>query len=79
MGTKDPMIEGTTLSFSCSLGQTLIGPNVTVCTDNGEWKPDTKQVQCVKGLLIKMVIWPSFTYRIARNFHGVKLSWMDFQ
>ena len=44
------MIEGTTLSFSCSLGKTLIGPSVTVCTDNGEWKPDTKQVQCIKGL-----------------------------
>ena len=58
------MIEGTTLSFSCSSGQTLIGPNVTVCTDNGKWKPDIKQVQCIKGLLIKMVIWPYLMYCI---------------
>ena len=49
VGIADPIIEGTTAIFSCPLGQTLTGPNVSVCTENGEWVPDTEEVQCVKG------------------------------
>ena len=48
-GITDPIAEGTTAMFSCPLGQTLTGPNVSVCMENGEWIPDTEEVQCVKG------------------------------
>ena len=49
MGITDPITEGTTAIFSCPLGQILMGPNVSVCMENGEWVPDTEEVQCVKG------------------------------
>ena len=49
MGITDPITEGTTAIFSCPLRQVLTGPNVSVCMENGEWVPDTKAVQCVKG------------------------------
>ena len=49
MGITDPITEGTTAIFSCPLGQILTGPNVSVCMGNGEWVPDTEEVQCVKG------------------------------
>ena len=49
MGITDSITEGTTAMFSCPLGQILTGPNVSVCTGNGEWIPDTEEVQCVKG------------------------------
>ena len=31
--------EGSTISFSCPPGLELIGPNLAVCRDNGEWEP----------------------------------------
>ena len=49
MGITDPITEGTTAIFSCPLEQILTGPNVSVCMGNGEWVPDTEEVQCVKG------------------------------
>jgi hypothetical protein len=45
----NPITEGTTAIFSCPLRQVLTGPNVSICMENGEWIPDTKEVQCVKG------------------------------
>ena len=49
VGIIDPITEGTTAIFSCPFGQTLTGPNVSVCMENGGWIPDTAEVQCVKG------------------------------
>ena len=48
-GITNPITEGTTAIFSCPLGQILMGPNISVCMGNGEWVPDTEEVQCVKG------------------------------
>ncbi len=42
----NPITEGTTAIFSCPLGQVLTGPNVSECMENGEWMPDTEEVQC---------------------------------
>ena len=43
---RDPSIEGTVLTFSCSSGLVLTGPNTSMCMDNGQWKPDLKEAKC---------------------------------
>ena len=35
----NPILEGTTITFSCAPGKILIGPNMTTCMENGEWEP----------------------------------------
>ena len=32
-------IEGSTVYFRCPPGLELIGPNLTICRDDGEWDP----------------------------------------
>ena len=49
MGYNDSAREGTTITFSCSPGMILTGPNTTICMDNGQWEPDPSQVKCLKG------------------------------
>ena len=41
-----PAIEGTTVTFKCLSQYDLIGPNTTVCMENGEWEPDPREVEC---------------------------------
>ena len=45
-----PLIEGSILSFTCSSGLTLSGPNTTTCLSNGQWIPNPDLVEC-KGLV----------------------------
>ena len=42
-------VVGTTVNLTCPPDQSLIGPNSTVCTVNGEWKPDPSGVICMQG------------------------------
>ena len=45
--TQDiPVMEGTTISFSCHPGLILGGPNSSTCMGNGEWEPDPREVEC---------------------------------
>ena len=47
-GSHDsPPIEGQFLTYTCPPGFVLTGPNVSVCTENGEWEPDPGQVDCM--------------------------------
>ena len=46
MGYNDPSLEGTAVTFSCSPGLVLTGPNTTTCMDNGQWEPDPSEVTC---------------------------------
>ena len=40
-------VEGTTVSFTCSNDiLILIGPKSSTCMENGEWKPDPREVKC---------------------------------
>ena len=38
-------VNGTSVSFYCSIG-TLSGPNVTMCMDDGVWRPNPAEVRC---------------------------------
>ena len=44
-----PALEGSEVRLSCTPGLVLAGPNVSVCTGNGEWEPDPSQARC-KGM-----------------------------
>ena len=39
-------VEGSSITFSCPPGFTLIGPNSATCTKNGEWEPDPSGLMC---------------------------------
>ena len=41
-------LEGDSVSFTCSSGLILTGPNSSICTGNGEWEPDPREVACHK-------------------------------
>ena len=41
MDYENPAIEGHMINFSCSFGH---GYNTSICTRNGEWEPDPKQM-----------------------------------
>ena len=41
-------LEGNIVSFSCSSGLVLTGPNSSICMRNGEWEPDPREVDCHK-------------------------------
>ena len=53
VGYRDPAREGTNLSFSCLSGTMLAGPNVSTCTEEGQWEPDPREVVC-KGEIINI-------------------------
>ena len=53
-GSQDnPPIEGQFITYKCPPGFILTGPNVSVCTENGEWEPDPGQVDCIGKYLFK--------------------------
>ena len=45
-GFEDPALEGGNITFSCRDGLMLIGPNLAICTRNGEWEPDPRVANC---------------------------------
>ena len=48
-GSQDgPPIEGQFVTYTCPPGIILTGPNASVCTGNGEWEPDPRDmVACI--------------------------------
>ena len=40
-------VEGVFVTFTCSPGRILIGPNMSTCMSNGEWEPDPRDVECM--------------------------------
>ena len=47
IGYRESAIRGPNISFSCSEGFLLSGPNTATCMGNGEWEPDPEK-QCAK-------------------------------
>ena len=46
MGYEDPAREGAVITFVCSSGLELSGPNSSMCMRSGEWEPDPREVNC---------------------------------
>ena len=46
VNTESPLIGGSMISYSCSTGQTISGPNTSTCLDNGQWEPDPMDTLC---------------------------------
>ena len=47
-GYEAPMLEGSNITLHCNPGYVLIGLSITyTCTENGEWEPDPREVQCL--------------------------------
>jgi hypothetical protein len=43
---EGPILGGSTIAYSCSIGQTLTGFNSSTCMDNGHWEPDPMDTSC---------------------------------
>ena len=39
-------VKGSTASFSCPLGWSLIGSHSAKCTENGEWESNLDRIMC---------------------------------
>ena len=52
---RDTFLEGTNITFTCSPGLVLTGPNTSTCMGNGEWEPNPREVEC-KGVNRKIII-----------------------
>ena len=46
LGYTNPALEGTSVDLKCPPGLMFVGPNVSTCMENGEWKPDLGEVEC---------------------------------
>ena len=49
MGYNGVALEGDSVSFTCSSGDVLTGPNSSICTGNGKWEPDPRISACHKN------------------------------
>ena len=47
LGDTDLPVYGTTFTFRCPPGRTLMGPNSTTCMETGEWEPDPSEAVCM--------------------------------
>ena len=53
LGYVDPALKGQNITFTCpSPGETLSGPNSSMCMENGEWDPDPGEAECTGECLI---------------------------
>jgi hypothetical protein len=50
VGYLDPAIEGQSITVTCAPGQILNGSSSSTCTENGEWEPDPREVECTNGM-----------------------------
>ena len=46
MGYEEPAQQGESITFACTSGLELSGPNSSTCMRNGEWEPDPGEVNC---------------------------------
>ena len=45
-GYVDPALEGQIIIFTCPPGQILNGCISSTCMVNGEWEPESREVEC---------------------------------
>ena len=45
-GYSDPALEGTSVIFGCPSGLILLGSNISICMENGQWNPDPANFAC---------------------------------
>ena len=68
IGYEDPALEGESITFTCQSGSLLIGPNSSICAENGEWEPDPREVVCMDELMTTGTtitsISPKFTFTL---------------
>ena len=50
---ESPHREEQFITYTCPTGLVLTGPNISVCTGNGEWEPDPGEVECIGNHLFK--------------------------
>ena len=43
---SEPVMEGTTVNYTCPSGLVHSGPSSSTCTGKGEWEPDPRGVEC---------------------------------
>ena len=53
---SDPALVGTNATFSCLPEQEFSGPRYSTCMENGEWKPDPREVDCIGKLQYVMYL-----------------------
>ena len=56
VGYEDPALEEQNITFTCPAEQMLDGSNTSICMENGEWKPDPREVQCIGDLGFKLFL-----------------------
>ena len=47
LGYAPPSLKGSIVNFTCPLGDTLTGPNMSTCMKDGNWEPDPREVSCI--------------------------------
>ena len=46
MGLTNVSLKGDMVTFICSSGLILTGPNISTCMGNGKWEPDPREIAC---------------------------------
>ena len=53
---RSPALEGHTVNFSCSFsGEVVAGSNTSMCTREGEWEPDPKEISCDNNMMTTII------------------------
>ena len=55
MGYRDPAVEGSEVTFDCSSGLVMSGPNSSTCMENGRWEPDPREVECKSESYVSII------------------------
>ena len=69
MGYEDPALEGENITFTCPSGAILSGSNSSICMENGEWEPDSSEVECTRELVTTGTTMPSMPQNSLHTMH----------
>ena len=70
VGYEDPALEGENIIFTCPTGAILTGHNMSTCVENGEWEPNSREVEC--SVLVTTTTIPSTTlYATKSSYYSV--------
>ena len=60
-------MEGAMANFSCPPGMMVNGTNTATCTENGEWKPDPQDVECISMFIRIHIVFTAVTKNILKH------------